>query len=296
VVEGDRGSECEEATGDPGAEAVECPRAGSFQGQEVCAGPEDALDALTDWSEVCSASGLVGAAGAVIAAPAPPAEPMPPTQSEVVSSRNRLRRAVRSNWLRSSSGRGLRGLRRRRPVLDGDPDRATIRQLDSGGSTHSGSLETQVRWPVDHRGAGADIHAVNWATSPASPEQCGRGSRGRTPAARIYSNAHRVHHLEDPWPGLGLGSCFSRVTFGAPIITTVTEYEPYERLAWTGTGRGARGHHAWLLQPAHEGAARSSPRRPSGVFLRPVLQPVVRRAHQRWVDALAATAPQRSAA
>jgi hypothetical protein len=40
------------------------------------------------------------------------------------------------------------------------------------------------------------------------------------------------------------------------VITKVTEFEPYERLAWTGSGRGSRGHHAWILLPEQEGTGR----------------------------------------
>ena len=156
---------------------------------------------------------------------------------------------------------------------------------------------TDIHWPGEHAVAGADIHVVNSAVSTASPEQVwawiARPDRWR----EIYPSAHRIRHLTGSWPELSLGSRFSWITLGAPVTTTVDEYEPYERLACSGTGPGARGHHAWLLRPAPGGGCeilteetqRGLPVR----ILRPVLRPALQRMHQRWVDALAAIAPQR---
>lgn len=159
---------------------------------------------------------------------------------------------------------------------------------------------TDIRWPVEHRVAGADIHAVNRAVSTASPGQVWQWIVLPDRWSEIYPNAHRVRHLAGPWPEISLGSRFSWITLGAPVTTTVTECEPCERLAWSGTGPGARGHHAWLLQPVAGGGCeilteetqRGLPVR----VLRPVLRPAMQRMHQRWVDALAVTAPQRSPA
>lgn len=127
-----------------------------------------------------------------------------------------------------------------------------------------------IHWPTEHAVAGADIHAVNSATSTAC--------------------AQRVRHLARPWPELRLGSRFSWITLAAPVTTTVDEYEPFERLAWSGTGPGARGHHAWLLRRAPGGGCEIlTEETQHGLpvrILRPVLRPAMQRQHQRWVDAL----------
>ncbi len=65
--------------------------------------------------------------------------------------------------------------------------------------------------------------------------------------SEIYPSAHRVRHLAAPRPEVSRGSRFSWITHAAPVATTVNQYEPYERLAWSGTGSGGRGHHAGLL-------------------------------------------------
>src|SRR3954454_5742835 len=65
VVEGDGGGECQEAAGQPGAQAVQGAGAVAFEGEDVFGGPVDRLDALADRCEVKSVAGLVFAARAM---------------------------------------------------------------------------------------------------------------------------------------------------------------------------------------------------------------------------------------
>lgn len=64
VVEGDGGGEREQALADASAQAVQCPCAVAFEGEEVFEGPEDALDTLSDRCQVQSSAGFVFAARA----------------------------------------------------------------------------------------------------------------------------------------------------------------------------------------------------------------------------------------
>jgi uncharacterized protein YndB with AHSA1/START domain len=154
-----------------------------------------------------------------------------------------------------------------------------------------------IRWPIGHEPEGAAIHEVNIGRSAASPEAVWARLVDPTGWHDYYSNAQDVRHLEGSWPQIELGSSFSWVTFGARVTTEVTEYEPFERLAWTGKGRGARGHHAWLLTPRDDGGTdirtEETQRGAMLVALRPVHAPRVRRMHQLWVDNLAAAAAAR---
>jgi polyketide cyclase/dehydrase/lipid transport protein len=151
-----------------------------------------------------------------------------------------------------------------------------------------------IRWPIGHEPEGAAIHEVNLGRSTASPEAVWARLVDPTAWNDYYSNARDVRHLGGSWPRIELGSRFSWVTFGARVTTEVTEYEPFERLAWTGKGRGARGHHAWLLTPRDDGGTdirtEETQRGTLLVALRPVHAPRVRRMHQLWVDNLAAAA------
>jgi hypothetical protein len=110
-----------------------------------------------------------------------------------------------------------------------------------------------VHWPAGHEPAGAAIHEVNSGRSVATPELVWAWLVRPDLWHTYYANVRDVRHIAGPWPEIGLGSRFSWVTFRAPVITEVTEFEPHERLAWTGSGRGSRGHHAWILLPEEGG-------------------------------------------
>src|SRR5215216_5294747 len=64
VVERDRGGQREEALAEADSEAVQGAGAVAFEAEEVFAGPEDRLDALTDRGQVWPAAGFVFAHGA----------------------------------------------------------------------------------------------------------------------------------------------------------------------------------------------------------------------------------------
>ena len=90
------------------------------------------------------------------------------------------------------------------------------------------------------------------------------------------------------------GRTFTWLTFGAPCTSTVTEFEPFERFAFTGGGMGAVGHHAWVLTDDGEGGTiihtEETQRGKVIALLGPVLQSWMRSQHQKWVDNLARTA------
>jgi hypothetical protein len=148
-----------------------------------------------------------------------------------------------------------------------------------------------VRWPAGHEPRGAAIHAVNLARSAAPPSAVWSWLADPTRWEAYYGNAHHVRHLAGSWPEVHLGTRFSWTTFGTRVTTEITEYEPFERLAWTGRGRGARGHHAWILTPRSDGGTDIRTEETQRGLLPAVVRPVharrMRRAHQHWVDSLA---------
>ena len=147
-----------------------------------------------------------------------------------------------------------------------------------------------IHWPAGHEPAGAAIHEVNSGRSVATPELVWAWLVRPDLWHTYYANVRDVRHIAGPWPEIGLGSHFSWVTFRAPVITKVTEFEPYERLAWTGSGRGSRGHHAWILLPEEGGTFIHTEETQRGLpsrILGPFLRPAIRREHQKWVDNLA---------
>jgi hypothetical protein len=147
-----------------------------------------------------------------------------------------------------------------------------------------------VAWPQGHEPQGAAIHEVNTGHSTASVQDVWAWLVKPTRWQSYYSNARHVRHLGGSWPDIELGTRFSWVTFGARVTTEVTEFEPFERLAWTGTGLGSRGHHAWILSSEADGGTlihTEETQRGSLVkVLRPIHAPRMHRAHQMWVDNL----------
>lgn len=154
---------------------------------------------------------------------------------------------------------------------------------------------SEIRWPARHEPKGAAIHEVNSGYSTAAAEVVWSWLVQPESWSTYYSNAHGMRPLAGGWPEIRLGSRFSWVTFGTRVTTEVTEFEPFERLAWTGTGwLGSRGHHAWLLTARPDGGTdihtEETQRGALVRVMRPINAPRMRRMHQQWVDNLSRTA------
>ena len=147
-----------------------------------------------------------------------------------------------------------------------------------------------VRWPMANAPEFASIHVVNSTRTTADPGIIWDWLTRPEQWHRFYGNAKRIRHRSGPWPRLGLGSRFSWITFGALVTTEITEFEPYERLAWTGEGLGATAHHAWLLDASGPDLQLVTEETQRGFLprlLRPVMRPAMLRQHQLWIDQLA---------
>ncbi len=150
---------------------------------------------------------------------------------------------------------------------------------------------TTVRWPAGHEPDGAAIHAVNTGISTAPPEVVWGWLIRPDRWSEYYSNARKMRHQDGAWPAIELGSVFDWVTFGTRVKTVVTEFEPHRRLAWTGSGLGAIGHHAWVLDATESGGTRilteETQRGKLISLVRRFHEPRMLEAHQLWVDSLA---------
>ena len=67
-----------------------------------------------------------------------------------------------------------------------------------------------------------------------------------------YSNARDVI-IEGGGHELKLGTKFRWKTFGASLQSTVEEFVPFERLAWSAKGTGIDVYHAWLIERTPQG-------------------------------------------
>jgi hypothetical protein len=148
---------------------------------------------------------------------------------------------------------------------------------------------TSVRWPDDARPEGAAIHAVNVLESEVSPEAVWPWLLRAARWGEWYANCHDLRFVGAPGPDLRLGDHLTWRTFSVPVATVVTELVPFERLAWRGSGLGATGYHAWLLQRVGTGVRLVTEETQRGVIPwlgRPLLRPGLHRWHQRWLEGL----------
>jgi hypothetical protein len=150
-----------------------------------------------------------------------------------------------------------------------------------------------IEWPDALRPEVAAIHAHNELETDLAPEAIWpwlvRAARWR----EFYSNCRGLRFVNDRGPDLRLGTEFTWWTFGVPVTTTVDVFEPNARLAWTGRGLGARGHHAWLLERRGNGArggtrivTEETQRGIAPSLLRAALRPGLLHFHQRWLEGL----------
>lgn len=158
-------------------------------------------------------------------------------------------------------------------------------------------MTMEFRWPDDLAPAHAALHAINVLDSDVSAEAVWPWLIRATRWHEHYPNCWGLKLLDHAAAGsdgtltdLQLGTRFRWWTLGVRVETVVEEFVPCERLAWRGEGLGARGYHAWLLEPIPGGGLRLrteevqhgiAPR-----LLQPLLLPSMQHTHQRWLEGL----------
>ncbi len=149
------------------------------------------------------------------------------------------------------------------------------------------------RWPSGLSPDRADLHAHNELATRAAPEAIWRWLIAAPRWHELYSNCRGLK-IEGGADTLALGTRFTWWTFGARVSTTVDAFEANRYLAWTGGGLGARGHHAWLIEPTATGGCRFVTEETQRGVVVKALAPVLRRGlmhfHQRWLEGLAEAA------
>jgi len=149
-----------------------------------------------------------------------------------------------------------------------------------------------IRWPDALAPAVAHVHTVNVLEVGTTPAQLWPWLIRAARWPELYGNARRVR-IEGGGDELATGVAFRWWTFGVPVRTVVDDLEAGARLAWRGTGLGARGYHAWILEPIAGGTrvTTEETQRGAAVWLgRPLLRRGLLRWHQRWIEGLARAA------
>ncbi len=150
-----------------------------------------------------------------------------------------------------------------------------------------------IRWPAEFEPAGAPVHTHNVLEVDASPERLWAWLVRAPLWPTWYPNCRGLRIRSGPGPDLGPGTRFTWWTLGVRVDTTVREFEPPYRLAWSGTTLGGRGYHAWLIEPV-DGTVRVVTDEVQRGALpsagRVVLRRMISRAHDVWLARLAAVA------
>jgi hypothetical protein len=148
---------------------------------------------------------------------------------------------------------------------------------------------TSIAWPDGLAPEEAHIHVRNELVTDVTARAIWPWLLRATRWRELYSNCRGLRFVDERGPDLAIDTRFTWWTFGAKVDTRVTELVPFERLAWTGTGLGARGHHAWLLEE-RGGETRFVTEETQRGAVPALLAPVLRRGllhfHQRWLEGL----------
>jgi hypothetical protein len=106
----------------------------------------------------------------------------------------------------------------------------------------------------------------------------------------FYANAKDIE-LEGNASELTLGTVFHWTTLGTRVHTTITEFLPNTRLAWSGRGNlGATGYHGWVIEPKDNGCLVITEETQQGLLpsvARLLLRRGLKTWHQRWLEGLA---------
>jgi hypothetical protein len=149
-----------------------------------------------------------------------------------------------------------------------------------------------VDWPEELHPDRAHVFAHNELETRATPEAIWPWLVQATRWPEIYANCRGLR-LYDGATELALGTRFTWWTFGVRVETVVDGFEPNRYLAWSGAGLGARGYHAWILEPTARGCRFVTEETQRGPVVR-LLSPLLRRGllhfHQRWLEGLARAA------
>ena len=146
-----------------------------------------------------------------------------------------------------------------------------------------------IKWPERYHPSRAPIHVVNELTIPASPDQVWAWLIRAPLWPSWYPNSSDVKLVDRPVTELRLGTMFNWRTFGVKVRSTVQEFVPPERLAWSARGLGIDAYHAWVLLPRDSGTHVVTEETQYGALARTgsILMPGrMHRGHQVWLEQL----------
>ncbi len=155
------------------------------------------------------------------------------------------------------------------------------------------SPPSPIEWPARFAPEHSPIHVSNSIETGAAIESVWSCLVDAARWPHYYEHASEIR-LENGARRLEANTRFSWKTSHIRLRTIVTEYEPFERLAWQAEAPGVQAYHAWLLTPTADGGCRIlTEETQRGWFARlgALFTPGrMHRVHQLWLEGLAAEA------
>jgi Polyketide cyclase / dehydrase and lipid transport len=146
-----------------------------------------------------------------------------------------------------------------------------------------------IRWPDRYSPKNSPVHVTNDLTMAAPAETVWEVLIRAADWSSYYANASKVK-VEGGGADLFAGARFTWKTFGVALQTQVTEFEPFERIAWLATAPMIEAYHAWLILPAAGGChmiTEETQHGPAARVGRLIFPGRMERWHQRWLEGLA---------
>ena len=156
--------------------------------------------------------------------------------------------------------------------------------------------QRSILWPDGFAPEACLLHARNELSIAASAERVWDVLVRAAEWPSWYANCRRLRFEDGSGPDLEADTRFTWTTFGARVASTVVEFEPPFRLAWSASALGSRGHHAWLLIPTRDGCRVVTEETQKGWGIRIIRVPLRRgllRQHQIWLEGLSSLAARR---
>jgi len=149
--------------------------------------------------------------------------------------------------------------------------------------------QNAINWPDEFRPENCAVHVTNAMDMDVSMERVWNCLVRATEWPDFYPNASNVKILDGYSQQLDMGTRFRWKTFNMTIETTVTEFEPYERLAWEAHSMGMHVYHAWLITPRSDGCRVVTEETQNGLIplIGKFLMPgSIYKQHQIWLETL----------
>ena len=154
----------------------------------------------------------------------------------------------------------------------------------------------RIHWPDEFRPESCAVHVRNELQMKVPAERVWDALVHAKRWPEWYPNAKKVVLRNQEGERLEKGTVFRWSTFGVRITSEVVEYEPEERIAWTGKAPGLWVYHAWLLEKTEAGCRVLTEETQHGVLCRLSALLFPRRMwkfHQLWLETMERRAASR---